>query len=111
MPGKQQVFWINSKEQFEQTALQIFKYQAQNCAIYRQFIEGVKIDLARVDKVEKIPFLPIEFFKSHAIVSSNDPIEVTFTSSGTTGMITSSHRAQELCRDERKHPQRVDEKI
>ncbi|QEC75521.1 LuxE/PaaK family acyltransferase [Mucilaginibacter ginsenosidivorax] len=91
IPGKQQVFSINNKEQFEQTALEVFKYQAQNCVIYRQFIEGLKIDLTKVTTVEKIPFLPIEFFKSHAVVSSNDLIEVTFTSSGTTGMITSSH--------------------
>jgi len=91
MPGKQQVFSINSKEQFEQAALQVFKYQAQNCAIYRQFIEGLKIDLAKITNVENVPFLPIDFFKSHRILSSNEPIEVTFTSSGTTGMVTSGH--------------------
>jgi len=90
-PGKQQVFAINNKEQFEQAALQAFNYQAENCAIYRQFIDGLKIDLANIDAVEKIPFLPIEFFKSHRILSSNRPVEVTFTSSGTTGMVTSSH--------------------
>ena len=92
MPGKQQVFSINNKEQFEQTALPVFRYQAENCAIYRQFLDGLKIDLERVDTVEKIPFLPIEFFKSHRILSSNNTVEVTFTSSGTTGMVTSSHQ-------------------
>jgi phenylacetate-coenzyme A ligase PaaK-like adenylate-forming protein len=91
IPGKQDVFSINNKEQFEQAALQVFNYQAKNCAIYRQFIDGLKIDLANIDAVEKIPFLPIEFFKSHRILSSNEPVEVTFTSSGTTGMVTSSH--------------------
>lgn len=41
--------------------------------------------------MEQIPFLPIQFFKSHEVVSSKDPIQKTFTSSGTTGMITSKH--------------------
>jgi len=35
--------------------------------------------------------LPIEFFKSHAVISSVDPVEITFTSSGTTGITTSTH--------------------
>jgi hypothetical protein len=35
--------------------------------------------------------MPIEFFKSHTVVSNNDAIQVTFTSSGTTGIITSRH--------------------
>ncbi|HEY9194680.1 MAG TPA: acyl transferase, partial [Mucilaginibacter sp.] len=90
-PGKQQVFSISGAGQFEDVALQVFNHQAQNCAVYKQFISGLRIDAADVKTVDKIPFLPIEFFKSHAILSSGAPAEVTFTSSGTTGMVTSSH--------------------
>ncbi|GAA3967021.1 acyl transferase [Mucilaginibacter dorajii] len=90
-PDKQQVFSISSPGQFEDVTLQIFNYQAQNCAVYNQFIRGLRIDPAKVATVDKIPFLPIEFFKSHTILSTDAPAEVTFTSSGTTGMITSSH--------------------
>ncbi|MDN3581225.1 acyl transferase [Mucilaginibacter flavus] len=90
-PDKQQVFSINNKDQFEDLALQIFNHQAQNCAVYKQFIGGLRINPAEVKTVEQIPFLPIEFFKSHTILSAYAPVQVTFTSSGTTGMITSSH--------------------
>ncbi|WP_114936566.1 acyl transferase [Mucilaginibacter endophyticus] len=91
-PGKQQVFSISTEEQFNDTALQVFNYQARHNPVYRQFIEGLKIDPASITSYGQIPFLPIEFFKSHTILSTDEPIEVTFTSSGTTGMITSSHR-------------------
>jgi hypothetical protein len=36
-------------------------------------------------------FLPIQFFKSHAVVSNTNLVENTFTSSGTTGLTTSKH--------------------
>ena len=90
-PQQQQIFSISSEEQFIEAALQVFKHQAQNNAIYRKFIEGLGIDADTITQVADIPFLPIEFFKQHAVVSSISESEVTFTSSGTTGMITSSH--------------------
>ncbi len=88
---KEQVFSINSDEQFSSIALQVFRHQATTCTVYREFIEGMRIDVKGVQHVDDIPFLPIEFFKSHTVVSNNDAIQVTFTSSGTTGMITSRH--------------------
>jgi len=88
---KQQVFSINTDKQFTETALQIFHRQAADCAVYREFIAGLKINPKDVTSVGQVPFLPIEFFKSHKVVSSNEPPQSTFTSSGTTGMITSNH--------------------
>lgn len=90
-PDKPQVFSISNKQQFAETALQVFRFQAQNCAVYREFITNLKVDIDTVDSVEKIPFLPISFFKSHEILSSPDKVKVIFTSSGTTGMISSRH--------------------
>lgn len=90
-PDKQQVFSISNEQQFAETALQVFRFQAENCAVYREFIANLKVDINAVDRVEKIPFLPISFFKSHVVLSSQDKIQVTFTSSGTTGMINSRH--------------------
>ncbi|WP_426672193.1 acyl transferase [Mucilaginibacter sp. McL0603] len=90
-PGKQQVFSINNEKEFAETALEIFRFQAQNCTIYREFITNLKIGIDSVKQVDQIPFLPISFFKSHEILSSTEPVEVTFTSSGTTGMINSRH--------------------
>jgi len=88
---KQQIFEINNGEQFTDAALQVFRHQAQNCTVYREFIKGLRVDIDGVKTVEQIPFLPIEFFKSHTVVSNTDAVEVIFTSSGTTGMITSRH--------------------
>jgi phenylacetate-coenzyme A ligase PaaK-like adenylate-forming protein len=90
-PDKQQVFSIADSEQFNAIALQIFHYQAKNCSVYKQFLMGLGTDIAAINHVEQIPFLPIEFFKSHNVISTDESAEITFTSSGTTGMITSSH--------------------
>ena len=95
-PQQQQIFTIQTKEQFTEAALQVFQYQAQYCAVYNQFIGGLNIDANTITQLSQIPFLPIEFFKNHEVLSSTDVAEVTFTSSGTTGMITSSHLVTEV---------------
>jgi len=89
--SKEQVFSISNNDEFKAAALQVFRYQAANCAVYSKFIGGLKVDAAKVDRIEQIPFLPVEFFKSHPVVSNNEPVEVTFSSSGTTGITTSRH--------------------
>lgn len=89
--SQQFIFSINTPQQFEEAALQVFRHQAVNCAVYREFINGLGIQPMEVKKAENIPFLPIQFFKSHQVVSSAEPVQVTFTSSGTTGIITSRH--------------------
>jgi phenylacetate-coenzyme A ligase PaaK-like adenylate-forming protein len=90
-PGKQQVFFISNEQQFIETALSLFRFQANNCQVYREFIANLNINPAEVNSIESIPFLPISFFKSHDILSSTDKVQVIFTSSGTTGMINSKH--------------------
>jgi phenylacetate-coenzyme A ligase PaaK-like adenylate-forming protein len=95
-PGKQQVFAINNEHSFKESALQVFNYQAVNSGVYKRFIDGLKLNPADVKSVEQIPFLPVEFFKAHTVVTSNEPDEVVFTSSGTTGMITSSHHVTDV---------------
>jgi hypothetical protein len=86
-----QVFSIANEEQFSEAALKIFRHQAEHCMIYREFIKGLHINPAAVSAAEQAPFLPIEFFKSHKVVSSEAPAATVFISSGTTGMITSRH--------------------
>jgi hypothetical protein len=90
-PGKEQVFSISSANQFDALALQLFKYQARECKTYRDFIKGLKTDPAEVTNVSQIPFLPISFFKNHAVKSDTTQAETIFTSSGTTRMVTSQH--------------------
>jgi phenylacetate-coenzyme A ligase PaaK-like adenylate-forming protein len=90
-PDKQQVFSIKNTADFDRATLQIFQHQAKSCSVYRQFISGLRIDADKITSIEEIPFLPIEFFKSHRILSTDAAVQLTFTSSGTTGMVTSSH--------------------
>ena len=85
------IFTISSQKQFEKIALKVFRFQYENNLVYREFCDLLKTDPQKVKSLHQIPFLPIQFFKSHNVVSNNNPIQTTFTSSGTTGTITSRH--------------------
>ena len=90
------IFTISSKKEFEKNTLKVFRFQYDNNSVYRQFCNLLKKDKTNVKSIEEIPFLPIQFFKSHTIVSSKEAIEQTFTSSGTTGVQTSKHHVVDL---------------
>jgi len=85
------IFTISTQKQFEKIALKVFRFQYENNLVYREFCDLLKTDPQKVKSLHQIPFLPIQFFKSHNVVSNNNPIQTTFTSSGTTGTITSRH--------------------
>jgi phenylacetate-coenzyme A ligase PaaK-like adenylate-forming protein len=72
-------------------ALKVFRFQYENNLVYREFCDFLKTDVQKVKTIQQIPFLPIQFFKSHEVVSNSNPIQTTFRSSGTTGMVTSQH--------------------
>ncbi|WP_291128452.1 acyl transferase [Flavobacterium sp. UBA7682] len=91
MIDSQDLFTISSQKQFEKIALKVFRYQYENNKVYREFCDFLNTDVKKVKSLQQIPFLPIQFFKSHTVVSNTDAIQETFTSSGTTGMITSKH--------------------
>ncbi|MBX0290252.1 acyl transferase [Hymenobacter sp. HSC-4F20] len=74
-------------------ALRLFHYQAQHCPPYREFLAALGCTPASVQQVEAIPFLPIEFFKTHQVrtdATEWEPQEV-FLSSGTTQQQRSHH--------------------
>lgn len=85
------IFAISNQKQFEKIALKVFRFQYENNAVYRDFCELLNVEKGSVKSLHQIPFLPIQFFKSHDVLSSSDDIQATFTSSGTTGMTTSNH--------------------
>ncbi len=90
------IFQIASKKEFEKTTLKVFRHQFDNNSVYRDFCTLLKKDKVNVKQIQDIPFLPIQFFKSHDVVSSTDPVQTTFTSSGTTGTSTSRHLVTDL---------------
>lgn len=87
---EQQIFAVN-EQNFTTIALQVFQFQAQNNAVYKKYLESLNINPLSISSLEKIPFLPIEFFKSHKIVSGNQEPEICFLSSATTSGIQSKH--------------------
>ncbi|MEX1382321.1 acyl transferase [Lutibacter sp.] len=84
-------FKLHSIQDFNKITLDIFRFQAANNLVYKTFLNHLKVDVNAIERIEEIPFLPIQFFKSHKIISSKSPIEQTFLSSGTTGMTQSKH--------------------
>jgi phenylacetate-coenzyme A ligase PaaK-like adenylate-forming protein len=85
------IFSISSQKQFEKVALKVFRFQYENNLVYNEFCNFLKTDVQKVKSLEQIPFLPIQFFKSHKVISNENLIQEIFTSSGTTGMATSNH--------------------
>jgi len=81
---------------FEQLALEIFQFQYNNNAIYQHYVNALSIVGSNVRSVDKIPFLPIRFFKTLDIKSTRFEPEAVFESSGTTQTINSRHYVKDL---------------
>lgn len=81
-----------SPKDFESRALELFRFQAKSNEIYQSYLNARKVDLDSIKSLEQIPFLPIRFFKDFKVVSGSlTDFEDFYSSSGTTGMITSRH--------------------
>ena len=82
---------------FDELALRVFQFQYQFNPTYQKYCKLLHIhDMNRVDSMDKIPFLPIEFFKTHEIKSSEFEAEIVFSSSSTTGKGQSFHHVKEV---------------
>ncbi len=90
------IFNTQTKKEFDDLSLQMFKFQFENNRVYRSFCDLLYIHPSDVKTIQDIPFLPIQFFKTHNVLSPQQPIQTTFTSSGTTGSITSKHHVTNL---------------
>ena len=90
------IFSISNQKQFEKIALKVFRFQYEHNEVYHQFCNHLNTNVTAVKSLSQIPFLPIQFFKSHVVVSNKNPIQVTFSSSGTTGNSTSKHLVTNL---------------
>jgi hypothetical protein len=81
---------------FNELAVELFYHQYQHNNIYRQFCDTLKINAAEVDAVKKIPFLPISFFKTHAVKTGAFETDTVFESSGTTQINPSRHFVKDI---------------
>jgi len=87
----EEIFSIQNSLQFDSLAFEIFRFQADHCKVYGNFVKNLGIKSADIKDINNIPFLPIEFFKSHDVISGTSLGSEVFKSSGTNGMAQSKH--------------------
>ncbi len=56
---------------FEKLALEVFRFQFAQNPVYHSYVKFLYKDIKKIDRLEKIPFLPIEFFKNLQVISGN----------------------------------------
>ena len=85
------IFSIRSDGDFDRMALDVFRFQAEACAPYREYLGLLGIDPESVGRVSEIPFLPIGVFKTRRVYAADREPEMVFTSSSTTGQTPAKH--------------------
>jgi phenylacetate-coenzyme A ligase PaaK-like adenylate-forming protein len=85
-----------TKDNFEGHALALFRFQVGHNQVYADYVAHLGIQPEKVGQLAQIPFLPIEFFKTHQVLTSQALVSHTFESSGTTGADTSKHLVTDL---------------
>lgn len=93
---QKEIFEIKSEADFESIALRIFDYQYNHISVYKSYCDLLNKTPKSVSKITEIPYLPIQFFKSHEIIKNGSATEQVFTSSGTTGALTSKHLVSDI---------------
>ncbi len=94
---QKQVFNIRSEHDFNETALQVFRFQFQNNNVYQSYVKQLKKDINSIKHYTQIPCLPIEFFKTQQVICEEATAQtVCFSSSGTTGQLTSKHYVNDV---------------
>ena len=89
------LFQVNNQN-FDEAAIDLFKFQYENNGIYQSFVNHLAIDVTQVNSLSQIPFLPISFFKTQRITCGHFDEEQVFESSGTTQQNASKHYINDL---------------
>lgn len=90
-----QIYSVNAST-FEDIALRLFRFQSENNPVYKSYLHNLGLQPDKIHSLASIPYLPISFFKHHTIKSGNWEPETIYTSSGTTGSVTSSHHVKDV---------------
>lgn len=83
---------------FEEEALHLFHHQSEHNQLYADYLRRIGVVKESVNTIDRIPFLPISFFKTHLVQTGQWEVEAIFRSSGTTGSESSKHLIQSLDR-------------
>jgi len=81
---------LNEKS-FNERALALFELQSRSIPVYKAYINNLPHRFRHPVHYSEIPFLPIEFFKTHRVINPDLEPEIIFFSSGTTGAEPSKH--------------------
>lgn len=76
---------------YENFVLELFRFQANNCRVYGEYIKLINRSLSSIKKISDIPFLPITLFKNYDVLSHAQQPKFYFLSSGTSGKASSRH--------------------
>ena len=76
-----EILGCSNSSEFNNLSMRVFKFQYKNNNVYKKFCDLFKKNPQNINTLKEIPFLPISFFKTHKIISS-DKVERTFYSSG-----------------------------
>ena len=87
--------WLFGPLSFEDKALSLFRFQAAANPVYREYLALLNRDATKITALAQIPFLPIGFFKHHAVSSRSGSAATVFESSGTTGQTRSRHHVHD----------------
>jgi len=94
-PTAGEIFTVSDDRSFEMLALEIFRFQAAQCSVYREYLRLLGTDPGKIGSILSIPFMPISFFRDHTVLTGDGPAARVFQSSGTTGMKQSRHHVKD----------------
>lgn len=89
------IFSVNESS-FVDLCNTVFQFQYQYNSIYRKWVDLIDALPSERKIPQKIPALPISFFKEQQVITGNWQEQKIFESSGTTGMVTSRHYVRDL---------------
>lgn len=95
VPLHEEIFRVTDEKSFERMALEIFRFQAAGCPVYREYLDLLGVEPGKIDSVFSIPFMPISFFRDHTVITGDGPAAGVFLSSGTTGVLQSRHHVKD----------------
>ncbi len=90
------IVFLPPGQHFDAVALEVFAYQYSHTPIYRQYCDSLRRSPESVHSLYDIPFLPVQFFKSHEVIADGCTPQKAFESSTTSGAIPSRHLVADL---------------
>ncbi len=85
-----------TQQNFEALALKVFRYQYAQNLVYQKWVNALSVNIDGITGIMQIPFMPVTFFKQHAVTSGHFKPEVVFESSGTTQSVNSRHLVKDV---------------